>query len=658
MLRNNYFGETKTHYKLVKKGKAWVAIGVTTFSVGLSMFLTNYNVHADNTVVENESIDSGATDNETQTVMLKSSGAKNNDSILDETNEVSQAASATSAVENQSSSSAASASSTKSSAAESSSANKDEHETAAISASTADNQSSSSAAKADTTSTSSSSAAKADTTSTSSSSAAKADTTSTSSSSAAKADMTSTSSSSAAEADVTIVKTKKSDKLISASSDEPTINVSRKTADLIVGGNTLAISASVTIGQSQTIKAGTKIIISGLSSTYFDFSTAWGNGSESYGTYSADEASGQVIYTFTSDITNPGNLVMNWFITSKAVSTTTPITTINASYVDDENNSRVLTSTEFPNPNFTLTVNSPVPGKETRVQANTNNNGANLPVKDTIAYTSLGVLYFTPTQQYVMNTYILDPGGLTNSQINRTYTISASGNGVRLSADFVSIALNDNVANYMSLAKAQAAGYLTYVVNSDGSIAITWTNGQSIRFNCINVAIYAPDLSDTYTITSTYTSDSGTAGLTVTKLSNKLAYVDSGTGFIPDITANDKTINVNDTIDDVNSWLLNGVTATDVEDGNLTSKIVISNDGGFINAWNNKTSGKYQVTYSVTDSDGNIVSSTVTITISAAAIDTKDSTLVAGPNTTWSAGDNLVSATDTDGKALSLADLK
>ncbi|MGA3558029.1 KxYKxGKxW signal peptide domain-containing protein, partial [Lactiplantibacillus plantarum] len=32
MLRNNYFGETKTHYKLVKKGKAWVAIGVTTFS--------------------------------------------------------------------------------------------------------------------------------------------------------------------------------------------------------------------------------------------------------------------------------------------------------------------------------------------------------------------------------------------------------------------------------------------------------------------------------------------------------------------------------------------------------------------------------------------------------------------------------------------------
>ncbi|MCT3251281.1 hypothetical protein EFO88_14750, partial [Lactiplantibacillus plantarum] len=496
------------------------------------------------------------------------------------------------------------------------------------------------------------------TTSTSSSSAAKADTTSTSSSSAAKADTTSTSSSSAAKADVTIVKTKKSDKLISASSDEPTINVSRKTADSIIGGNALAISASVTIGQSQTIKAGTKIIISGLSSTYFDFSTAWGNGSESYGTYSADETSGQVIYTFTSDITNPGNLVMNWFITSKAVSTTTPITTINASYVDDENNSRVLTSNEFPNPNFTLVVNQPVPGKETRVQANSGNNGANLPVKNTIAYSSSGVAYFTPTQQYIMDTYILDPGALTNSQINRTYTISASGNGVRLSADFVSVALNSSDVSYMSLAKAQAAGYLTYVVKGDGSIAITWTDGQSISYNRINVAIYAPDLSDTYTVTSTYTSDSGTAGLSILTLSNKLAYVDSGTGFIPDITANDKTINVKDTIDDVKSWLLKDVTATDVEDGDLTSKIVISDDGGFTNAWNNKTPGKYKVTYSVADSNGNNVSSTVIITISAAAIDTKDSTLVAGPNTTWSAGDNFVSATDADGKALSLTDLK
>ncbi|WP_130852291.1 bacterial Ig-like domain-containing protein, partial [Lactiplantibacillus mudanjiangensis] len=70
--------------------------------------------------------------------------------------------------------------------------------------------------------------------------------------------------------------------------------------------------------------------------------------------------------------------------------------------------------------------------------------------------------------------------------------------------------------------------------------------------------------------------------------------------------------------------------------------------------------GRYEVTYSYTDAAGNAVTKTATITVvaSQASIDTKDSTLVAGPHTTWSAADNFVSATDADGKALSLTDLK
>ncbi|WP_308901886.1 mucin-binding protein [Limosilactobacillus fermentum] len=154
MLRNNYFGETKTHYKLYKCGKNWAVMGISLFSLGLGMLVTSQPVSADVTA--------------TSTL----SSAVRTDAI------------------SASSSSTAKAETT---SASSSSAAKAETTSA----------SGSSAAKAETTSASSSSAAKAETTSASSSSAAKAETTSASSSSATKADSTSASSSSSVKTETT-----------------------------------------------------------------------------------------------------------------------------------------------------------------------------------------------------------------------------------------------------------------------------------------------------------------------------------------------------------------------------------------------------------------------------------------------------------------------
>ncbi|RDF80527.1 transposase [Lacticaseibacillus paracasei] len=128
MLRNNYFGETKTHYKLYKCGKNWAVMGISIFSLGLGMLVTSRPVSAD----------AAATSTSSSAVRAETTSA--------------------------SSSSATKADST--------------------------SASSSSAVKAETTSASSSSATKADSTSASSSSAVKAETTS-ASSSAVKADVTS-----------------------------------------------------------------------------------------------------------------------------------------------------------------------------------------------------------------------------------------------------------------------------------------------------------------------------------------------------------------------------------------------------------------------------------------------------------------------------------
>lgn len=55
MLRNNYFGETKTHYKLYKCGKNWAVMGISLFSLGLGMLVTSQPVSADVTATSTSS---------------------------------------------------------------------------------------------------------------------------------------------------------------------------------------------------------------------------------------------------------------------------------------------------------------------------------------------------------------------------------------------------------------------------------------------------------------------------------------------------------------------------------------------------------------------------------------------------------------------------
>lgn len=87
-------------------------------------------------------------------------------------------------------------------------------------------------------------------------------------------------------------------------------------------------------------------------------------------------------------------------------------------------------------------------------------------------------------------------------------------------------------------------------------------------------------------------------------------------GFIPNISSQNKVAKLNETpIDSEATWLLNGVTAKDVEDGDLSSSVVVADDGGFKEAWENHRPGVYTITYAVTDKDGNRVTETATVTV-------------------------------------------
>ncbi|MBC1502286.1 immunoglobulin-like domain-containing protein [Listeria booriae] len=86
-----------------------------------------------------------------------------------------------------------------------------------------------------------------------------------------------------------------------------------------------------------------------------------------------------------------------------------------------------------------------------------------------------------------------------------------------------------------------------------------------------------------------------------------------------------------------------GVTASDAEDGNLTSSISVT-----ANDVDTSVEGTYHVTYSVTDSDGNTTTKTITVTVSsnnAPVITAADKTLKKGASFDPVAG---VSASDTE----------
>ncbi|MEK1347750.1 KxYKxGKxW signal peptide domain-containing protein [Limosilactobacillus fermentum] len=193
MLRNNYFGETKTHYKLYKCGKNWAVMGISLFSLGLGMLVTSQPVSAD--VTANSTSSSAV---RTDAISASSSSAANA-----ETTSASSSSAAKAETTSASSSSAANAETTSASSSSAAKAETTSASNSSVAKAETTSASNSSAAKAETTSASNSSVAKAETTSASNSSVAKAETTSASNSSAAKAETTSASNSSVAKAETT-----------------------------------------------------------------------------------------------------------------------------------------------------------------------------------------------------------------------------------------------------------------------------------------------------------------------------------------------------------------------------------------------------------------------------------------------------------------------
>ena len=111
----------------------------------------------------------------------------------------------------------------------------------------------------------------------------------------------------------------------------------------------------------------------------------------------------------------------------------------------------------------------------------------------------------------------------------------------------------------------------------------------------------------------------------------------------PVIYATDKTITVGDTFDP-----MDGVTATDAEDGNLTTKIVVEK-----NDVKTDVAGKYEVTYKVTDNQGATRRKTIIVTVNPKMEVLNEAPVIHATDKTITVGDTFdpkdgVTATDAE----------
>ncbi|WP_187330984.1 bacterial Ig-like domain-containing protein, partial [Lactiplantibacillus plantarum] len=725
MNKKIFVGNTCTRYKLFKKGKSWVAMGVTTLSIslGLGMLMVNPSVRADTSSTANSATSSAANS-------VTSSAANSVTSSTANSATSSAANSVTSSAANSvTSSTANSATSSAANSVTSSAANSVTSSTANSATSSAANSVTSSAANSVTSSAANSvtsSAANSATSSAANSATSSAANSATSSAvnSATSSAANSATSISAAKAGVSNVKLATDNLSSSTDTTGVVVTSSFNNGDTFSGGGGV-IALNTSIEKSATISNGTKLTFTISNPKSINWDNIQLNGGTNYGSLAYDKTSGTITYTFSTDISNAGiNFIIN--LHTAAVDTSKNIITASLN-----NTSVAITGGTSYNTKANA-GGSGGSGYDNQRLIIGNGSYGYIGINDNYVGYINGKNYYLPDMQSMNFNVVVDPGFYTNSQndkIGRTITLSISGTGASLQADNIYITEKGGFPNTSkSYVPLSSVGWTTTQID-DQTVKISIPDNMDIGWYVLGIVATTPGLNSQYILTDQYESDY----ITTAQKSTTSGYFQNinNSGFVPKITAMDKNIKQGTTVSDINKWLLDGVTASDVEDGNLSSAVTIKDDTNFVNAWNSNKNGVYTIIYTVTDSDGNTVTQSVSATIYSditihyidkngtelsaqttsmansvgsnyniiptslikkngvsyyyvssnnnlsgiygennqptdiyltydidqTSIDTKDSTLVAGPSTTWKAADNFVSATDEAGSALKLSDI-
>ncbi|AVK60742.1 hypothetical protein C5Z25_02810 [Lactobacillus sp. CBA3605] len=180
------------------------------------------------------------------------------------------------------------------------------------------------------------------------------------------------------------------------------------------------------------------------------------------------------------------------------------------------------------------------------------------------------------------------------------------------------------------------------------NVTTTWTRQNDATATAGEKPVFDNDHVGTYSVLYRYVDQYG--------------YAFEATGTVT-LVASEASVTVPDktTVENGATWL----PATDFTGTNATGDALSATDEKLAITYDKPVdttvAGTYQVTYTYTDSQGNVKTGTTTVTVLAPAQEftVKNSTLIAGPKTTWSQADNFGNAgLDANGTAITLADVQ
>jgi LPXTG-motif cell wall-anchored protein len=446
---------------------------------------------------------------------------------------------------------------------------------------------------------------------------------------------------------------------VSAFADSTTSQVTASTTfnngDTFTGTKNLPIT--LTVPKASGLQAGDKIVVQ-LPTAGIEMSSVTTNGGAATGSFAIDASAGTVTYTLstaTSALSGDFQIIVN----APTVNEDTSGNTISISTVQSGATTPIVISGGS---TFNTAKNSD--------GGSGNYGGARLIAGVGLyGYSGAGASnYITATgspQQFLPNqtrmafNIVIDPGFYMHDDSNGSGDIWETNRVITLIPDGT-----DASINLSNLYLATPAGFggdknnktyeplseipgVTTSINSSGDAVIEIPDDLDISWTVLGFWITTPNLNDTYGYTATYSSDQ--ISQQTASFGNNVFQTTDSTGFIPQISVDPSSVSLYENTDAPD--LLSGVTATDVEDGNLTSAVTVSDTGGF----DISKPGTYTVTYSVTDKDKNTVTATRTYTVLAdqTAVSAKDVSLYVGQP--WSAADGFVSATKADGSAVALS---
>jgi len=422
-----------------------------------------------------------------------------------------------------------------------------------------------------------------------------------------------------------------------------------------VGDGTIELN--VIVNKDAVISKGTKLVFKISQPEAIDWDNVQLNANEKYGKLSIDKDSHIIIFTFDVDVDK--NADIHFIINLHTTNT-------------DHNDVQIAATFD----NKVLTING---GSKFNTKKRTDNGGSgggipydnNRLILDNYPYRYPGIEnnyikkdsnsigYYIPNDRSMIFNVILDPGYNANREKDykgRVIELTVTGPGAKLSPD--GIYITEQVGNYPNKSRKfvtlSQLGWVVEPINPQ-TVKIYIPDNISFGWGILAVVPYTPDLKGRYELSGKYYSDFMT---NVQHSLNSAMGVFQNTnnkGFIPKLFASDKIYKIENKVTDLNAWLLEKDTANDLEDGNITSKITVKDDSELTSAIASNQTGTFPVTLSVTDSDGNTVTQTINVLVSKTSktdLRVKDSILVAGPNAKWSAEDNFVSATNTDGTPL------